>query len=100
MIISSHMIWGRPKDINEFNEEEKRRIMANERNSNSKNYIDTVLSQIQGRGYNKRPNPRIFLPLTKTAISRAKELDDENQDYPKQLGTHIYKLIEKLMIDE
>jgi len=88
------------KDINEFNEEENRRIMANERISNSKNYIDTVLSQIQGRGYNKRPNPRIFLPLTKIAMSRAKELDDENQDYPKQLGTHIYKLIEKLMNDE
>jgi hypothetical protein len=88
------------KDINEFNEEEKRRIVANERISNSKNYIDTVLSEIQGRGYNKRPKPEIFLPLTKTAISRAKALDDENQDYPKQLGTHIYKLIEKLMIDE
>jgi len=88
------------KNMNEFDEEEKRRIMANEKISNSKNYIDTVLSEIQGRGYNKRPNPSIFLPLTKTAISRAKELDDKNQDYPKQLGTHIYKLIEKLMIDD
>lgn len=87
------------KDINEFNKDEKGRIIANERISNSKNYIDTVLSEIQGRGYNKRPNPRIFLPLTNTAISRAKELDGENQDYPKQLGTHIYKLIEKLMTD-
>lgn len=88
------------KDINEFNEEKKRMLTTNERNSNSKNYIDIVLSEIQGRGYNKRPNPRIFLPLTKTAISRAKELDIENQDYPKQLGTHIYKLIEKLITYE
>lgn len=88
------------KDINEFDEEEKGRIMANAKISNSKNYIDTVLSEIQGRGYNKRPNPQIFLPLTKTAIGRAKEIDIENQDYPKQLGTHIYKLIEKLMSGE
>ncbi|MDD2963969.1 MAG: RloB family protein [Bacteroidales bacterium] len=81
------------KDLNEYNEEEKSRLITNKRISNSKNYIDTVLSDIQGRGYNKRPNPRIFLPLTKVAIGRAKELDVENQDYPKQLGTHIYKLI-------
>ena len=87
-------------DINEFNEVKKRMLTTNERNSNSKNYIDIVLSEIQGRGYNKRPNPRIFLPLAKTAISRAKELDIENQDYPKQLGTHIYKLIEKLITYE
>jgi hypothetical protein len=88
------------KDINEFDEEEKIKIMSNEKISNSKNYIDKVLSEIQGRGYNKRPNPRIFSPLTKTAIDRAKGLDNENQDYPKQLGTHIYKLIEKLIVEE
>jgi len=88
------------KDINEYEEDERERILANAKISNSKNYIDTVLSGIQGRGYNKRPNPRVFLPLTTVAINRAKELDDENQDYPKQLGTHIYKLIEKLITDE
>lgn len=88
------------KDINEFDEEEKIKIMSNKKISNSKNYIDKVLSEIQGRGYNKRPNPRIFSPLTKTAIDRAKELDNENQDYPKQIGTHIYKLIEKLIVEE
>lgn len=88
------------KDISEFDEEEKVKIMSNERVSNSKNYIDKILSEIQGRGYNKRPNPQVFLPLTRTAIRRAKELNDENQDYPKQLGTHIYKLIEKLIADK
>lgn len=88
------------KDISEFDEEEKVKIMSNERVSNSKNYIDKILSKIQGRSYNKRPNPQVFLPLTRTAIRRAKELNDENQDYPKQLGTHIYKLIEKLIADK
>jgi len=42
----------------------------------------------------------VFLPLTRIAINRAKELDSENEDYPKQLGTHIYKLIAKLIIEE
>lgn len=87
------------KDINDFNEEEKAEIMSNLKISKSKNYIDKVLSEVQGRGYNKRPNPSIFLPLTRIAINRAKELDNKSQDYPKQLGTHIYKLIEKLMVD-
>ncbi len=87
------------KDINEFDEIEKQRLMENEKISHSKNYIDKVLGEIQGRGYNKKPNPRIFLPLTKKAIIRAKELDNKNDDYPKQLGTHIYKLIEKLLIE-
>jgi hypothetical protein len=88
------------KDINEYDEGEKQRILVNEKISRKKNYIDRVLSEIQGRGYNKRPNPKVFLPLTRIAINRAKELDSENEDYPKQLGTHIYKLIAKLIIEE
>jgi hypothetical protein len=86
------------KDINEYDEAEKLRILANEKISKYKNYIDGVLSEIQGRGYNKRPNPRVFLPLTKIAIERARELDKSNDTYPKQLGSHIFKLIERLMI--
>ena len=85
------------KDINEFDEEEKTKIMSNEKVSNKKNYIDKVLSDILGIRYNKRPNPRIFLPLTKTAINRAKALDLEKHDYPQKIGTHVYKLIEKLI---
>lgn len=85
------------KDINEFSEEEKKKILENNKINSSKNYIDKVLEEIQGRGYNKRPNPKIFLPVTKTAIKRAKKLDANKDDYPKNLGSHIYKLIEKLI---
>lgn len=88
------------KDINEFDEDEKKRLFINKKTSGRKNYIDEVLSEIQGRGYNKRPNPSIFLPLTQVAINRARELDDESLEYPKYLGTHVYKLIERLMTDE
>lgn len=88
------------KDINEYDESEKQKIIANDKISNAKNHIDIVLGEIQGRGYNKRPNPRIFLPLTNIAIERAKELNKENEDYPTLLGSHVYKLIEKLIIKE
>lgn len=88
------------KHINEFSSDEQEKIMINAKVNQKKNYVDLVLGEIQGKGYNKRPNPNIFLPLTKIAIRRAKELDAANEDYPKQLGTHVYKLVEKLMNHE
>jgi hypothetical protein len=88
------------KELNQFTMDEQALIFANAK-VGSKNYIDIVLAQLEGseRGYNKRPNPRIYLPLTKTAIERAKSIDNFNDDYPKYIGTHLYKLIEKLIID-
>ena len=85
------------KDIREFSEDEKQLILKNEKISNSKNYIDKVLGKIQGRGYNKRPNPKIFLPKTRTAINLATELDNPSEAYPKSLGSHVYKLVKKLL---
>ncbi len=89
------------KEISEFTDEEQKLLFENSK-VGRKNYIDIVLGQLQGdnRGYNKIPNPRIFLPLTKTAVERAKLIDNLNQDYPKSLGTHLYKLIEKLIEPE
>lgn len=86
------------KAISEFTEEERNQILENAK-VGSKNHIDIVVSMLQGdgRGYNKRPNPNIFLPLTKNAIERAKLTDTQNEEYPTSLGTHIYKLIEKII---
>jgi hypothetical protein len=86
--------------IVEFTKQELKNIYQNSKISNSKNHIDTVLTKLQGRGYNKRPNPRIYLPLTTTAVKRAKALDNLLESYPKNIGTHIYKLIEKLIKPE
>lgn len=33
----------------------------------------------------------------KEAIHRAKELDEPNQLWPQQLGTHVYKVVEKII---
>jgi len=85
------------KDINEYNEEEVGLLLENASVSRKKNHIDVVLGELQGFGYNKNPNPETFLPLTKTAIERAKNLDNTNEPYPKKLSSHIYKLIEKLL---
>ena len=88
------------KNLSEFTKEEQALIFENAKIGN-KNYIDILVSQLQGgRGYNKRPNPNIYLPLTKTAIERAKSIDNLKDDYPKSIGTHLYKLIEKLIDNE
>ena len=89
------------KNLTEFTDEKKALIFENAKIGN-KNYIDILVAQLQGsdRGYNKRPNPNIYLPLTKTAIERAKSNDILEEDYPKSIGTHLYKLIEKLIDNE
>jgi hypothetical protein len=85
------------KDINEFTKEEKELLFNNKKVSKSKNHIDKVLGNLQGRGYNKRPNTSLFFPLTQTAIERAKKLDNKAEEYPSGLGSHLYKLVEKLI---
>jgi hypothetical protein len=85
------------KHISDFTSEEQQLIFENAKINNTKNYIDDVIGHLQGRGYNKRPNPNIYLPLTTTAIERAKMLDNLEEDYPTKTGTHLYKLIEKII---
>ncbi|WP_147677928.1 RloB family protein [Algibacter pacificus] len=85
------------KDISEYNNVEKTKLFENLKITSKKNHIDIVLGELQGRGYNKKPNPEIYLPRTKLAIERAKNLDNYKESYPKKLGSHVYKLIEKLL---
>ncbi|MES3016397.1 MAG: RloB family protein [Bacteroidota bacterium] len=87
------------KNLSEFTQDEQILLLENAKVNNSKNHIDIVVGELQGgdRGYNKRPNPNIYLPLTRTAIERAKLIDNLEEDYPKSIGTQLYKLIEKLI---
>lgn len=88
------------KDINEYTKEELEVLYNNPKISNKKNHIDLVLGELQGRGYNKRPDPEIYNPLTLIAIDRAKKLDNIEENYPSKIGSHLYKLIEKLITQE
>lgn len=85
------------KDISEFTEDEQLAILENKKVSIRKNHIDAVLGELQGKGYKKKADPKIFLPLTGIAIERAKALDMMEEDYPTKIGTHLYKLVEKLI---
>ncbi len=84
------------KDISEYNENELALIQKNAKVNTKKNYVDSKITEILG-SYNKsNPRPELFLPTLERAIKQAKELDSNNEEYPKSLGSHIYKIVEKL----
>lgn len=84
------------KDVSEYSPEERQSILENGRVSSSREYIDSKIMEITGF-YNKRnPRPELYIPTVDKAIEQAKILDLGNEDYPETLGTHVYKIVEKL----
>ena len=84
------------KDIAEYNEEELDLMLKNGKVSSKKNYVDTKIVEILG-AYNKsNPKPELFLPTVDFAIEQAMRLDENNDEYPKKLGSHVYKVLMKL----
>ena len=86
------------KDVSEYNTDEQKAIFENRKVSKSKTHLKRMLSELLEDGYNEsRPNPQRFFPNIDIAISRAKSLDNLNEDYPTGLGSHVYKLVEKII---
>jgi len=87
------------KDISEYDEQELKAIFENKKIPNSrKTYLKRLLGEFFEDGYNEsRPKPLRFFPHIDIAISRAKTLDNLNEDYPTNLGSHVYKLVEKII---
>lgn len=84
------------KDLAEYNDNELDLILKNAKVSNKKNYVDSKITEILG-SYNKsNPRPELFLPTVEFAIEQAKKLDINEDEYPVKLGSHIYKVAEKL----
>lgn len=87
------------KNIEEYSTEELSLMLKNKKVTTKKNYVDTKISEILGF-YNKtNPKPEQFLPTIDLAVAQAKKLDVPQEDYPSKLGSHIYKLIEKISKD-
>lgn len=88
------------KDISEFTEEEKKLIFENRKLKvgSKKTYLKKLLSNILPDGYNEANlKPERFLLHIEDAIFRAKNMNVDGEDYPKNLGTDVYKLIEKVI---
>jgi hypothetical protein len=83
------------KDVQEYTEEELELLLKNKK-IGSRNYVDTKIIEVVD-SYNKaNPKTDDFLPNIDIAILRAKNLDQPKEEYPSKLGSHLYKLIEKL----
>jgi hypothetical protein len=85
-------------DLSSFTEEEKNAIRLNERVSNSKHQVDVVLEKLIGHSYKKRLKGDDFIPYVYDAIRRAEEGHVEGDDLPKDLGSDVYLLVQKLVI--
>lgn len=84
------------KNLAEYEENELDLILKNAKVSSKRNYVDSKIKEILG-SYNKsNPKPELFLPTVDFAIEQAKQLDENEDEYPKKLGSHVYKVVEKL----
>jgi hypothetical protein len=84
------------KNLADYDENELALILKNAKVSNKKNYVDSKITEILG-SYNKsNPKPELFLPTVDFAIEQAKQLDIDEEEYPEKLGSHVYKVVEKL----
>jgi hypothetical protein len=84
------------KDPSEITSDELVGIFRNEK-VGAKRYISVFIGDIFGRGYTKKAPTQLMLPHTNIAIERARQLDLNGDKYPKSVGTHVYKLVEKLI---
>lgn len=87
------------RKLSDISLEDHVKIFENAKISAKHNFIDTYLTDCigNGRGYNKRPLPRIFLPKINDAIVNASECRNPDEKYPLRIGTDVYKLVQKLI---
>lgn len=84
-------------DLSGFPQAQLEEIYNNVKVTRNKTYLKRMLGQLLN-GYNEsNPKPERFLPHIDLAVNRAKALDNPAEDYPTKLGSHLYKLVEKII---
>lgn len=84
------------KNIEDYSQEELDLIAKNKKVSSKKNYVDFKIEEVLGFYNKSNPRPELFIPTLENAIRQAKNLDKSDEDYPQNLGSHVYKVAEKL----
>ena len=86
------------KDISDLSGQELRDIFENKKLGNGRTYLKSLLDTLLPKGYSEsNPRPDRFFPHIDLALMRAKTLDNLQEEYPTRLGSHVYKLVEKLI---
>lgn len=87
------------QDISAFTATEMDEILKN-RKSGKRSHVEKLLLRILG-SYNKSNiRPEQFLLNIDDAIARARSLNGDNETYPLKVGSHVYKVVEKLVLTE
>jgi len=86
------------RDTSDFSDHELSEIFTNRKVTSKKTYLKRLLGSILTDGYKEsNSKPERFIPHIDDAIQRARKLDNSSEDFPTILGSHVYKLAEKLI---
>ena len=91
-------------DVEKLDTETKEKIRTNAKISNSHSFLSQYLSEAMtaklGKSFTKKKsNSQSLMPHIETAIKRAKALTG-NLTIPSSLGSNVYKLVEKIKIED
>ncbi len=86
-------------DINCLSPEVRRKLLENKKvPGGRKKYIDKYLQTLIPGGWNKNnPKPKRFMDRVDFAIGQGKEHDNTKDIIPKELGSQVYRIVEKLI---
>lgn len=88
------------QDISAFTPGELDKVLKNKKTSakGGRTHVEKLLVEVLG-SYNKSNIlPERFLPHIDDAIARARALDAVAEVYPSVVGSHVYKIVEKLIL--
>lgn len=86
-------------DISEFTVEEVELIRLNRKNGTSRTHVERLLMDALGGSYNKS-NLRCddYIANLDLAVQQAKLRDATLEDYPTVVGSHVYRIVEKIIL--
>jgi hypothetical protein len=85
-------------DISGYSAEQLESILKNKK-TGKRTHVECLLMAALGGSYNKSNiRPDNFIPWLDQAITQAKGLDAAVEDYPTVIGSHVYKIVEKIIL--
>ena len=86
------------KDIMEYSNDDLKELFENKRINKHRTRLEKELKSLCGSYKKSHLNLNHFLPHVRLAIKRAENLiKDPNERWPNYLGTHVHKLVKKIL---
>lgn len=86
------------KSLEEYSDDILQEFLDNKKVTSSRSRLEKELILLLGRYNKSNLETALFLPFVKKAIENAQKLDRHSeQRWPNQLGTRVYRLVEKIL---